>query len=645
MAKNINKQKAVNSATSATPKVAPSDNKKATSFGVKQLSILLGIIACILYFNTTKNGFALDDFSVIRDNKIVTKGISAIGEIFATPYRRGWFVTTNDLYRPLSLAMFATEYQLSGGTPGLHHFMNVVVFALGVVVLFVFLNKLLGEKRMVVSFIAAFLFAVHPIHTEVVANIKSRDELLCFLFAFLSLYQFAKYVEDKGVAKNLLLGGLCYLLSLLSKETTITFLFVIPFVFFAFLNNDRKKSIHISIVSFAVAAIFLIIRISVLTKYHANDTSYVEFIDNALVKAPNFGVRLGTSLTIMLDYIQLLFAPFPLVCDYSYNAVPMVGLGNVKALGSLLIYVAMAVFAVYRLVKYKKDMYAFAIIFFLVTLSLFTNIPLLIGVAKAERLLFFCSVGFCLAIALLLEQYYIGNTQQGVSAITSSKTIVFLGAVGLLFGGMTISRNADWMDNITLFRADIGKSPNDSRLNYYIGTEMTTSLAEAEGNPTVRSQYYTEGIGYLRKAVEIYPEYGSGHSSIGNAYFHIGQYDSAEVHGLKALSLSDKDIISMNNLAGVYFMRQQYQKSIDLCNRALKGNPDYVNALSNKGLCFMKMGMYDSALKNLYHAIAVSPEFPSSYENMALTFRAMGREDSVAKYVAAMQQFRPGYKL
>ena len=93
------------------------------------------------------------------------------------------------------------------------------------------------------AFIAALLFAVHPLHTEVVANIKSSDEMLSFLFAFLAMNVFLKYSQS-GKITQLLVGGLCIFLAYLSKETVITFLVIIPLVFF-FYRSENKKQVPI----------------------------------------------------------------------------------------------------------------------------------------------------------------------------------------------------------------------------------------------------------------------------------------------------------------------------------------------------------------------------------------------------------------
>ena len=165
-----------------------------------KLCLLLGILSLVVYANTLKNGFVLDDDSAITENSIVMKGVSAIPEILATPYRRGYFITTNDLYRPLSLAMFAAEYSAFEKNSMPYHLVTILIFAGCVIFLFLFLDKLFYEKRTGVAFMASLLFALHPIHTEVVANIKSCDELLCFFFVFLALNIFVKYVQTAATA-------------------------------------------------------------------------------------------------------------------------------------------------------------------------------------------------------------------------------------------------------------------------------------------------------------------------------------------------------------------------------------------------------------------------------------------------------------
>jgi hypothetical protein len=623
----------------AAAKPAPqpaAKEKKGLSLAAK-LSFLLGIIAFLVYANTFKHDYALDDFTVIKNNSIVTKGISATLEILTTPYRRGWFITTNDLYRPLSLVMFAAEWQLADGQPGISHFINVLIYAGCVILLFRFLNSLFYEQKTGVAFIAALLFALHPIHTEVVANIKSRDELLCFFFAFLSLQYYLKYMNS-GNIKTLLLASASFFLAFLSKETVISFLFVIPFVFYLFRNEDKSRSLKITISAVAVTAAFLLLRFSVLRHYGANLDSKVTFIDNVLVSAPSAAGRFATELLVLFNYLKLLIVPYPLVCDYSFNSIPFTTFGDFRVIIGLVVYLALAVLGVMRLIKNPKDPYAFGIIFFLSTIALFSNIVFIIGAAMAERFVFFASVGFCLLIALLVEQFLAGKN--GGNLLTNTKVLAVLVPVCLLYGYTTMGRNNDWADNVTLFRADAPKAPDDARLNYYLGTEILSTYAKKEGNPEVKKTLINESIVYLRKSLATYPEYTDGNASLGDAFFTMGIYDSAEYYDQRSLKTNPNFTVAINNLAGVYFMTNNYGKALEVCKKAVELNPGYSNAYANIGLCYIRMGKYDSSLLNLYKAMALDPNLSSTYDNLVIVYRALGKADSVAKYQQKLNELK-----
>lgn len=641
MAKKQNQQNISKpvSAVKAAPAKPASESKGGMSLVIK-LSLLLGAIAFLLYCNTLGNKYVLDDFTVIKNNRIVTQGFSALGEIFATPYRRGWFETHNDLYRPLSLAMFAMEWELGSHGPWLSHFMNVLIFAGAVIFLFLSLDKLFDGRRTGVAFIAALLFALHPIHTEVVANIKSRDELLCFFFAFLSLSIFLDYVKS-GKMQHLVLGGLCFFLSFLSKETVISFIAVIPFIFFFYRNEDTKKSALITAVTLVVTAMFLVIRFVVLRKYDANTSSEVVFMDNILAKPPSALAAFATELLILGKYIKLLVVPYPLVCDYSYNAIAFTSMADPMVILSLLFYIAIGIYGIYRLIKFPKDPYAFAILFFLATIALFSNIPFIIGAAMAERFVFFASVGFCLAVALLL-QHFLSREVSDTALLKNTKVLTIVAIVGGIWAVITFNRNEDWFDNPTLFRTDVAHSPNDSRLNYYLGTELVTETAQHEGNPAVKAQIITEGTQFLRKALEVNPSYDDAHAALGDAFFKLQRYDSAELHDKKALELNPKFLVAMNNLAGVYFMYGRYDLSLGYCRMAINQAPNFVDAYSNMGLCFYRMKQYDSSLHYLYKAIQVNPKYRSSYENIVFTFNAIQKPDSARKYKAILDDLMSG---
>src|ERR1700722_1364838 len=163
---------------------------------------ILFLLCFLLYGNTLHNEYAFDDPIYTTGNTYIVKGFSAFKDIFDKGSLAGVSGEKIKQYRPLALLNFMAEVSLFGFNPHVSHFFNVLLFAFTVVLLYFFLQKILNEtehstlhyKREIII-AATLLFAFHPVHTEVVANIKSRDEILGLLFGLLSFYFLMMYQE------------------------------------------------------------------------------------------------------------------------------------------------------------------------------------------------------------------------------------------------------------------------------------------------------------------------------------------------------------------------------------------------------------------------------------------------------------------
>ena len=613
----------------------------AAGISVKQLSIVLAIICFVLYANTLMNGFALDDVMVFKENKIVAKGLSGIGELLATPHMRGYLIIPNDLYRPLSLVMFAIEYQFFGASPFVGHFVNILLFAGCVILLFIFLDRFFDRKKTLIAFIAAFVFAIHPIHTEVVANMKSSDELFCYLFAFLSLNIFMNYMDD-GKMKQLILGIFVFFLSLISKETVIAFLGIIPILFFIYDNKNRQRAIYITGGIVAATVVFMGIRSAVLSNYNANQSAPVEFIDNALSGAPNYASKIATEVVVMGKYLKLMFIPYPLLSNYSFNAIPFSDFADYRFYLSLLAYVGLFYVAITRFRKDHKDPWVFAIIFYLFTLFLFSNLPFLMGAELAERFAFFASTGVCIAAALAMEQWLIKGDAGDIMALKSTKVLAVLAPLLLVFGGLTVARNMDWKNNYTLYKADVEKSPDDTRLHHFVATAITEELYPNEKDTVKRHELDVESIAELRKSLAIYPNYSDAHVELGRVYDRAHQWDSAEVHDKRALELNPTNSTANNNLGNVYLSTGRYQQAIDLFKKSIILKPDFSYAYYNVALSYQQLKQYDSAIKYYNLMLGFDPKYMNAHQQLGFVFMAMQRFDSAEYHFKQVVALSPG---
>jgi hypothetical protein len=269
---------------------------------ILNLGFLMFSVAFVIYFNTLNHGYVLDDFSTIKDNRVTTQGPKAIGDIFTHFYRYGYYTADDGLYRPLPVAIFAIEWWIAPNNPSLAHFVNVLLYALTGLILFRTLVKLMKNFNIILPLIATVLFITHPIHSEVVANIKSLDEILGFLFSFLTISFLCDYFENKSSGK-LIAGIIFFFLALISKESAISMLVGAPLCFWFFRNEKKREIITSTIGLFLVGILFLVIRAYVLGK--SADTEAADALLNPLLSATDSFHSFSNAMRIMGYYLRL----------------------------------------------------------------------------------------------------------------------------------------------------------------------------------------------------------------------------------------------------------------------------------------------------------------------------------------------------
>ena len=325
-----------------------------TAFTVNRAPItaclFIFVFAFLLYSNTLHHGFVMDDGAVITNHETVKKGFSGIKELFGQSSVYGSTKENFGTYRPLTMSLFAAEWSFFKGNPAGYHFIQVLLFSILCVMIYVVLKKLLKNFSPLLPAAAALLFIAHPIHTEVAANIKSADEMLSLLFCLLALFFAVKFAETSG-KRPACFSFLFFLLALFSKESAATFLFIIPLALYFFLPMDlkskRKNIITVSGLYLSALAIYFLARNASLD----NSPNGVSLINNTLAGANTFSERYATILVILFKYLKLLFYPHPLCWDYGYNQIPLVGFGDPMAIVSLLIYIVIGIYALLVLFK------------------------------------------------------------------------------------------------------------------------------------------------------------------------------------------------------------------------------------------------------------------------------------------------------
>ncbi|MFM7176743.1 MAG: tetratricopeptide repeat protein [Bacteroidota bacterium] len=602
-------------------------------------SILVAIVAFVLYANTLGHQYALDDYSLILENRITQKGLDGIPEILSNSYRYGYYMATDGLYRPVVRIMLAAEWEWGGGKPALGHWINVILFALSGFVLFRVLFKMTGGSLMI-AFMAALLFACHPIHTEVVANIKSRDEILAFLFCLLSLDHYLKWLDSRAWLPAAL-SGLFMFLAMGSKESAITFLAVLPLAAW-FFNKDVsfQKNIQGVFPALIAVVVFMFIRSKVLGGF--NTLGKPNVADNLLMAAKDQVEFFCTAVSILGLYIKKLLIPHPLVFDYSFNQIPLVGISDFGFLLSASVIIGMVVFA---FIGFKKrDPFAFCILFFFVTMSVSSNLVIKTGSSFGERFLYTPSLAICLALAFGISKFAGLSFQGRPQGKSLSMSLLILLPLVLLGSVKTIARNPVWKDNFSLYSNDVELSPNSTRAQYYMGNYLVKKEAWEGKSPDEKSKTLKRAIGYLQRSIQIYDKFSDAHLQLGVAYYNLGMNDSARVCYEKALSLSPRNHTIQNNLGTIYFIQQDYAKALDLFKRAVELDPNYADGQSNLGSTYGVLQQYDQALIHLLKAAELDPDNAQILNSLGTTYRFKGDERNAVLYFEKAYSINPALR-
>jgi len=493
--------------------------------------ILLTILSFLLYANTITHDYTQDDAIVIYDNEFTTQGLAGIPSLLKYDTFRGFFkvdgkekLVSGGRYRPLTPIMFAVEWQLFGRSPMMGHILNVLWYALLVVVLYLTLERLFLREEtsshwryMILA--ACILFAVHPIHTEAVANIKGRDEIICLLGSLASLYYAVRWY-DEGHKKYMLLSGLAFFLALMSKENTITYLAVIPLALYTFRKSTAVSSLKYILPAVIGTVAFLAIRSSVIG-FDMGGTP-MELMNNPFLKWTNGGYvalskieSLPTMLYCLGKYIGLLVIPHPLTHDYYPRHIDIMSWGDISVILSTILYLALGIFALLNL--NKRSVVSFCIIYFLATISIVSNIVFPIGTNMSERFLFMPSVGFALLVAYLGWRYY----DKYSSIIKALFAIVVIAMIA-----KTVTRNMVWKNDYTLFTTDVHTSTRSAKiLNAAGGTKSDRAFRMDDG--AEKTKLLNEAIEHTTKALDVHPNYKNAMLIQGNSYFYNKQFEKA----------------------------------------------------------------------------------------------------------------------
>lgn len=620
---------------------------------IRLLVLILAIV--VAYADTLTLHYASDDRMIIFENDYTLKGFQGIPEVMTKDAFTGFFGDSKTLvaggrYRPLSQITFIIEYELFGGSirdqvgfhqdpkneqlfsnsilPVMQHGGNLILFILLCISVYAVLKTLFpkfeSEKwYFSVPFLATLLFALHPLHTEAVANVKGRDEIMSMLGAVLALYASLRFVSDRKWWW-LLVSFAAMLFGIFSKENAITFLAVVPLSLYFAAVPKKRGDYLLTLLPLAVAAgLFLAARTHALGGLMNQSTSEL-ILNNPFVHS----TKAQTIATVILTwgiYLKLMIFPHPLTHDYYPHQIEITNFANPVVWFITVLIIGLIIFAIKTLKQ--KNVASYGILFFIITFSITSNLLFNVGTFMNERFLFTSLLGFTLIVAFLIQK--LQKTKVSGKVMTVSVILLCL-----LYGGRTAARNLVWHDDITLFTTDVKTSKNSIKCNVSAGGSYLKLYDQ-----TKKKKYLKLAEEYLLQAFKLGSNTAESYSLLGKMYFLKEDYDRARKCYEVILESDPSDQLAAANLNLTIEKQRQdgadkvakllednkVEDALSLAVSLLKQTPNSAQLYNLLGRIYgEKKGDADAAILYLNKAIELDPNFVSAYENLGIAYATKG---------------------
>jgi tetratricopeptide (TPR) repeat protein len=577
--------------------------------------LLVGLVGALVYVNSIPNQFAYDDAAIVQYNRTVIDHQWL--ELWSGNYWPTDKGPTDVLYRPLTIWSYAANNALGPTSVWHYHAVNVLLHAL-ISMMVAGLAWRIMERRGI-AIIAGLLFAVHPLHGEVIANVVGRAELLAAFWSLVALLLFlpAKQVLDGPPAQRNWTHGwliaLCFLLAMLSKETPAplpAMLVVIDLWRWSNWSGARPtlrrwlsgQTLRFYLPMAVAFGVYMAMRI------HATglmtNSGNVHPVVNLLTKA-TIPQRIVTPFLLLAKYFMLMIWPQTLSADWSAPSIMPTAnpFDPMAALGILLVAGAVAVVVCnWR----KNPRVVLTILLFALSYSLVANV-LRIGTIFGERLFYWPSV-----FVSILFGYAAMSAWEWLAATTEKRNVadglrwgalVCLAFVLTVLGTRTWDRNPIWHDNVSLALATAEANPNSCKACDWAGAVLFKE--------TKTPWMIKFGEQLVKRSIELYPDNGLAYWDLATYYGRVDQPDQA----LWYMAYAARYFGGTPDVRGAFVSFNEYLKKtkseryLPFVEQKLKENPENAEAQVAYALAMIAQNKLAAADEHLMKAMSLDSAF------------------------------------
>ena len=568
------------------------------------VSVFLIAITWFVFGQTVRYDFVnYDDDKYVYANPLITNGLTVSGAIHA-------FIGKHSVnWHPLTTLSHMLDCQLWDSHAGGHHFTNIVLHTIAVVLLFLILLQMTGALWRS-AFVAA-VFAVHPLRVESVAWISERKDVLSAVFFMLTLGFYVRYVRHSSLGRYLAVVG-SFALGLMCKPTLVTVPLVLLLLdYWPLKRFDGELSTR--------RLILEKIPLFALSAAAAGATLWAQEKSIIQIERLPFMWRVGNGLVACLTYIEQTIWPARLAVFYPHPGITL----PVWEIGLAIVVLLLATAGAIAL-RRKRPYFLTGWFWYLVMLLPVIGLIQVGAQAHADRYTYLSQIGLYILLAWAIPDALASRIQRRILGVTAGVAIILLAWCAHI-------QASYWRDGETLWSHTIA-----------VTSENFTAY-NGLGQFLLDHGHLDEAIDQLHIALKINPKYPIARMNLGIALLKKGRADEAIAQFQTVLRDYPNDANAYDNMGTALLQKGDSQSAIAAYEKALSIQSRYPSAHFGLGMALDDIGRVGEAIAHYQEAVREAPDFAEAYYLLGTDlFRASRIDAAITAFERALQS-RPVY--
>ncbi len=536
-------------------------------------------------------GYIWDDAAFLTDNPLI--------QARDGPYRF-WFTTEPTDYFPLTSTMLWAEWRLWGSNPTPYHVGNIALHALSALLLWRVLRRL--NLREPAPYLAALIFAVHPVTVASVAWITERKNVLSMMFYLLSIRAWFRF-EDSGRRRGYVLALLAGAAAMLAKTSVVMLPFVL--LLLAAWRRDRITRRDIArLIPFFVIALVLGL-LTLRFQYHA--------LGDRVVRPEGLASRVAAAGWIIWFYLYKIVLPIRLVLIYPRWTVDAAKIVSFVPLG--LLTACFAALWAFRRSWGRGPLIAGACFVVMLAPVLGLLDMAFMQYSLVSDHLQYAAMPSVIALIVGVFTAMLARARRRWPRAAPPAGATAMTAILLMLTVLTWRRSPTFRNEETLWSDTIRL--NDRAWPAYNNLGV---VRRDKGD-------YRQALEYLTRAIELRPDYAEAYNNRGTVFGAEGDIIRAIKDFDRAIALKPDYVAAYSNRGTARAIAGDYDRAIADLTRAIELRPDLAAAYNNRGNVCANKGDFARAVGDFTRAIELKPDYADAYRNRAAAFGALAAYD------------------